>query len=630
MSVNELKLCMGCMSPLMEDGKCSVCGYDPDTPPNLEYLPPETVLGNRYLVGRMVSADPEGTWYVGYDKQEQMRTWIREYFPSAISRRNHEDFSIHPLGSSEAQYKALMSDFEDLCRTLRSLPTGEKVLPLLNMLHANNTVYAIYRYIKTISLENFLRRSGGKLSWRHTKKLLMPLYHTMANVHRFGLIHRGLSPQTIHLDQSGNLWVSCFSIPAARTNKSEISAQLFEGYAAPEQYSLNSWQGPWTDVYALGAITYHVLTGNPPPSALDRVYGDDLLEPDVLEGDLTEQVVHALNRALAVEVEDRTQSVDAFITDLLNTGGSNTAIYNAPPRRRSYVEQEMETDQPQEVPGSVLPKESDRNQEDLSNKKKRERNKKTKKEKRSHPVLMLILSAFVATMLLGGAVYWFSTTYLGDLLWGDGSSQQSSSEIISSGSGEEFSLDEQADPDLVPQFVGMTRTSVESNEDLRDRFVFRYEEEYNTDYDEGVIYDQSPLEGSEIPSNGVITLYVSKGPERVPLPNLVGVPLEDAIRQLETSQISYQVIPRYDRDAEENVVLETDPAEAGTLIDTGNDTVILYIKMVEASISDEEGEEDEEEDRSSSSSRHSSSSRDSDTSSSRKPILLPPRNTAED
>ena len=176
----------------------------------------------------------------------------------------------------------------------------------------------------------------------------------------------------------------------------------------------------------------------------------------------------------------------------------------------------------------------------------------------------------------------------------------------------------------------MTRASVESNETLKEHYVLRYEEKYNTDYDEGVIFDQEPLEGSEPPANGVITLYVSKGPERVPLPNLVGVPLEDAIRQLETSQISYQVIPRYDRDAEENVVLETDPAEPGTPIDTGSETVILYIKMVDVSASDREEDEEEEEERSSSSSRRPSSSRGEDSSSSRKPILLPPRNTVED
>lgn len=221
MAVNEHKLCMGCMSPLFEEGEpCRACGYDGAAEPDLNYLPPRSRIGGgRYLVGKRYASDPEGVWYVGYDCEEEMRVWLREYAPHSITRRDHETFAVQPLASSEAQYKALMSDFEDLCRSVMNLSPGEKVTPLIDLCYENNTIYAVYRYIKTITLESFLERSGGKLSWRHTKKLLMPLYHTVENVHKAGLIHRGLSPKTIQLDQSGALWLSCFSVAAARTNK---------------------------------------------------------------------------------------------------------------------------------------------------------------------------------------------------------------------------------------------------------------------------------------------------------------------------------------------------------------------------------------------------------------------------
>lgn len=241
MAVNELNLCMGCMSPLFEGETCSVCGYHADASPDLNYLQPGSGLGGRYLVGKMVADDPEGVWYVGYDRREEVRVWLREYAPGCITRRDHENFSVQPLASSEAQYKALMSDFEDLCRSIMALPAGEKVLPVTDLLYENNTIYAVYRYIKTISLESFLARSGGKIPWRHAKKLLMPLFHTVVNFHKAGLIHRGLSPRTVHLDQSGALWVTCFSIAAARTNKSETARS--SSRATPPPSSTRSTAG---------------------------------------------------------------------------------------------------------------------------------------------------------------------------------------------------------------------------------------------------------------------------------------------------------------------------------------------------------------------------------------------------
>ena len=639
MAVNELNLCMGCMSPLFEGETCSVCGYHADASPDLNYLQPGSGLGGRYLVGKMVADDPEGVWYVGYDRREEVRVWLREYAPGCITRRDHENFSVQPLASSEAQYKALMSDFEDLCRSIMALPAGEKVLPVTDLLYENNTIYAVYRYIKTISLESFLARSGGKIPWRHAKKLLMPLFHTVVNFHKAGLIHRGLSPRTVHLDQSGALWVTCFSIAAARTNKSETGAQLFEGYAAPEQYALNSWQGNWTDVYALGAITYRTVTGENPPAALDRVYGDDLLDSQMISGEMTENVVSAINRALAVEVEDRIQSAELYISGLLADAGSNTAVYTAAPRksyetpddsayrqeiRRAAAEREAREKQPPRTAArfeqsgiDLIPPPGGKPAQPKPARK-GDRREKRPKRKRSHPVLMLIFSAFVATALLAGAMYWFSTNYLTDLI-APAESEGSRTGEHSMHGGTDYSGGEAGEDDKVPRFVGTNADSLRNNEQLSERYELVFEEKFNDVYEPGVVCDQQPVEGTKMPNRGRVTIYVSKGPELIEMPAVVGMPIEDAIMALTDLELNYQVIEVYDKSYEPDVIERAEP-EPGAQLNKEKDTVFLYIRKVV--MEESSSSEDERDDRERSASRvitSRKSSTDSDSSRRLKP-----------
>ena len=631
MAVNEHRLCMGCMSVRNEEGRCKQCGYDPSAPANINFIQPGSRLNEKYIVGKLVSSDPEGAWYVGYDCEKETRVWVREYVPASITRRDHRDFSVQPLASSEAQYKALMSDFEDLCGSVMKLSESSHVLPIEELVHANHTVYAIYRYLKTITLESFLVRSGGKLSWRYAKKLLMPLYHSVVNLHKLGLIHRGLSSQTIQLDQSGTLWISGFSIAAARTNKSEISAQLFPGYSAPEQYSLNSWQGTWTDVYALGAITYRTITGQTPPAALDRIYGDDLLDKQIISSDITENIVETINRALAVEVEDRIQTVEAFIASLLATEGSNTAVYASPAPHRKMEGPDILHNQQvayQKVPanrggqsetyqgGIELMPSPAMEYEMKDHVKASGSTGKKQKKKRTHPVLSLILSLFVATSLLAGIMYWIANTYLSDLI--QPASASSSSESSRTNTGEDYVDDGDEDSTLIPKLVGKTADSIKGNTNLAERFQLEYVEKFNSDYEKGVVFDQQPVEGTPIEGIDKITLYVSKGVEQVELPDLVDLPIEEATATLTELELQFTVIPVFNNDYEPGVIISTDPV-AGTMVDKNNGTVLLKIKkeLLEDDKQEEEdpGDGPSKSNKSSKSSKSSSKSKSKDTES---------------
>lgn len=607
MPVNENKRCMGCMLPLTEDGACPRCGYDSSKAQlHIDYLAPGFLLGGRYLVGKMTSCDTEGAWYVGLDEHTNERVWVREYAPKAIMLRDYDTGMMQPLPGSEAQYKALMSDFEDLCGAIRRLSANERVLPVLDIVRANSTVYAVYRYIKMISLESFFKRSGGKLSWRHTKKLLMPLFHTVAGVHNAGLIHRGLSPRTVEVDQNGTLWLTCFSIAAARTNKSELTAQLYQGYAAPEQYSLNSWQGTWSDVYALGAITYRALTGEDPPSAQDRVYGDDLLERTA-SSDLSDSVVSAINRALAVEVEDRTRTAEAYIADLLANEGSNTAVYTAPMPRRTAQEPVEVVPPPVEqrkgyydgisFMGPAADEDEIEEQRRQLKEKRKQRQKdnkqKRKKKRRVHPAILLILSAIVATWLLGAAVYWFANTYLADLI----DSVSYSSSEASMQQGMTFSQDEgEVDNGKVANFIGATWESIQDNAALDLTYQFVTHEGRSEEYEKGVVYEQSPKPGEALMKDGKtrVTLYVSEGAKLVKMPEVVGRPLAEVQKELEELKIPYQPIKIVGEDYKVDVVAKCNKNPGDEIDITRAEKVLIYVRM-EGDVSSSDGTSSDEE-----------------------------------
>ena len=202
--------------------------------------------------------------------------------------------------------------------------------------------------------------------------------------------------------------------------------------------------------------------------------------------DLPETSVNAINKALAIEVEERTQTAERLIADLLATEGSNTAVYNAPSRPR-YSEPELGAKQSvalqdREAQFEKMPYEDltpveahaapDRSHPAI---KQRGNDKKESRNKKSHPALMLILSAVIAASLLGIVVFWIAHTYLDDLFT---SPISSSSETENIG-GIDFTEEEDADKDMVPRFVGANVDSIKSNEELQQRYRFVYEEEYN-------------------------------------------------------------------------------------------------------------------------------------------------------
>lgn len=313
---NIQNLCMGCMNELEEDGTCSYCNYNADSPFLQSYLPPKSMLDDRYIVGKVLSYNGEGASYIGFDVVTSSKVVIHEYMPDTLCSRTKHSPKIMVRTDSLNKYKTYMSEFAELNKSLSRMRTLSHIVPAIDMFAENNTMYAISKYVEGITLKKFLQGNGEKLSWEQIKKIFPPIFTTLSLIHNSGIIHGGICPDNIIVTPKGELKLVGFSISATRVENSDLSSELYPGYAAPEQYNSLDWLGTWTDVYAIAAVLYKMLTGVLPPSAVSRKQADNIIDLSQMSINVPQNVARIIMQALRVNPETRVQTITELVTKL--------------------------------------------------------------------------------------------------------------------------------------------------------------------------------------------------------------------------------------------------------------------------------------------------------------------------
>ncbi len=547
------KLCMGCMAPLEGDTVCSHCGYDANLGYDANYIKPGTVLNSRYLVGRLVHKNGEGARYVGYDNSLSKTVWIHEYFPHSIAQRGEETGNILPVQGYGAQYKAHMSDFLDTCNEVKRLAATEPLIPIENVFSQNNTIYAVYQDIDAIPLETYLQQQGGQLSPGETAQLFTPLLSTISNIHSTGQIHRGICPYTVYIGKDNQLYLWHFALAATRTAGSELQAELFSGYSAPEQYSPSGWQGSWTDVYALGALLYRTMSGVVPPKSTLIGSGRPLQPLADLVMGLPKYMGDAVMDAMHVVTESRTQTVATLQTQLAQTGRGNTTVYD--------LNKVTRPDRSMPLHLSDTP---------ASSTSQKETNKQDREEK-GVSAKYVVLALLLTVIVLAGLIAAFMKVVYPSLAPNQPSTSQTDTQQPTTSP--QLPTEELK---LVPKFFGKRLEDLQSNPEYTDRFSFKVKEEHSEDWPIGTVYLQQPLEGTPIPEDGVITLTVSKGPLVLKMPDLTGL-TQDAAKELLNTldpSINATFFTKYDSQAEPGTVISTTP-EAEAEFSPKQDVVIF-------------------------------------------------------
>lgn len=555
--ISSDNLCMSCMREIGEEKQCPHCGYHVDSVQIPPYLPVRTVIANRYLVGKMLEYNGEGATYIGWDLSEKKAVKIREFIPDSFTTRTSSNLNLQVMLGSEGVYAELRQSFEELWTKLARLKGLSALISVTDVVEDYGTSYAVYEHFEGISLRDFLLRSKtGYISWEKARQLLMPILSTLGTLHSSGIIHRGISPSTLIISRDGKIKITGFCIGSARSARSDLNSQLFDGYAAIEQYGFDGSQGTWTDIYAFGAVLYRTLIGSDPISAKERITNDRLMVPGKFAEQLPAYVINGLINALQILPEDRTRTVEQLRAELSASPAATAASsqYQRPAATNQAAQAEAQKPAAPKAPP------------------------KPPKKKKSNASVILTTAAII--IVIGVVVFGaLSLTLLKDR--------------ISIGKEESTTAAPVAQtteaPIPVPNFINGSYIVTSSNPVFDKNFDFVPVYEYRSDIENGYIFKQSPAPDTMVAPGTKITLYVSKGKEVITLPNVVGTDFEEASARLEEIGFKIKKIEISDGSYPENQVIGMAPA-ADKTYDRG--TVIslqVYVPETEV-VTDENGE----------------------------------------
>lgn len=390
--MSRYSICLGCMQEKGDAEVCPYCGYREGTPPLApHYLRPGTVLAGKYLVGRGLGHGGFGTTYIARDQVLGIKLAIKEYLPQDCASRAPGSNMVVPFsGDGAKRFADGLESFLQEARTLARFDGSPNIVGVRDFFTENGTAYLVMNYLEGITLKQYLVRSGGKpVPFEKMLGILLPVMDALRTVHAAGLLHRDVSPDNIFLTTSGQVTLIDFGAARQSMNlnvqnvqQQSVSVILKPGYAPEEQYRSHGRQGPWTDIYALGATMYRTLTGRIPPEALDRLENDTLVPPSKLGIRIPAYAEAAILRAMAVHAENRFQTVDEFRAALLKG-----AQQPARPVRDQSAQEPVRRREP-----APAPSRAERAQQTQQ--------KKAKKKKRAGTVVLLVLVALLLIVVL--------------------------------------------------------------------------------------------------------------------------------------------------------------------------------------------------------------------------------------
>ena len=313
-------------------------------------LPQGTILAGQYVIDHALGQGGFGITYKATDHKTGQKVAVKEFFPETMATRTQTTVTAF-TGERGESFAYGKSCFLQEAETLAEFIGNKNIVKVHSYFEENGTAYFVMDFVEGTSFDQYIKEHGGRISYEDAERILLPVMDALSAVHGRGIVHRDVTPDNIYITKDGT--VKLLDFGAARYSLGDKSRSLDvvlkHGFAPKEQYTRHGKQGPFTDVYTVGASFYFAITGRRPPDSIDRMDEDDLVPPSRLGVTISPAKEAAILQAMNVQPTERFQTMAAFKQALL--AGPATS---AQPQQ-STVQQRFFTAPVQQQGGQIPP-----------------------------------------------------------------------------------------------------------------------------------------------------------------------------------------------------------------------------------------------------------------------------------
>lgn len=540
-------LCPGCMNEIGDAENCPYCGFDTKSEQISPFLAYGTVLAGKYVVGDILEQNSEGVTYLGLDTITNNCVRIREFLPENFCTRDAGESNPSVAQENSADFKEMRTMFLDMWHKIMKLKTIESIITVLDVFEANDTAYAVAEADGIQTLSEYLEENNGTLDWNIIKEKLFPVLDAVEALHRQGLVHGAVSPDTLFLCGNGQFKLWGFGISEIRQTEGKLGSDIRPGYAAIEQYGRSSVLSEATDVYGFIAVLYKCVTGSMPIDAEIRMTEDTLEIPAVYARELPDYVLAAFIGALQVLPEDRTGSIallkNSFTKEAFEKHKKEVAVLAG----MSLIDpiSDFDSDEPvQTAPSAPVIINPTPEVPVLSKDNTTAKTTSTTSTIFLSLSIVLVMIIFFVCLLLTGIV----SFNVGG----------SSAAVVEMPNFENYRKDDAYIAQVAEKYgLHITLQPASSTEIAKD-----------------VIFEQDVAPGTKIAKGSDVTLTYSKGASTVTLPNFTGIPFTETVYYLGKLNLSYNIVEKENTGGQTPGHVATMSPAAGSIVYEGTEITI--------------------------------------------------------